>query len=306
MELAAPPAGPARAHIIGTGPLSAVAYQDNLEALSRDIDLGGVRIHYADAGSGDCIILCHGIPLAMATWQDLFFRLRRHYRVIALDMPGYGRSSKGRGDYSLEGISSGIADLCSALGIEKTHLIGSSFGAAVAMTLSLSHPALVDRLVLINSVGIAGGTHSIERLVRRTLVRNAASWALLQRRLGRSIFRSKLRASYTRVQPDEALVDHYYALLLRDNGAQTFLQTLECFDERALQKRLPELACPVLSIWGSDDRVLPLRKSFAVQRLVPNCWSTIIPAGHLPHEELPDECVQRIHGFFRMPAERPD
>jgi 4,5:9,10-diseco-3-hydroxy-5,9,17-trioxoandrosta-1(10),2-diene-4-oate hydrolase len=286
-----------------TSPLSVVAYEDQLEPLCADIEVEGTTIHYAQAGRGEVILLCHGIPLSMATWQDLFFILARDYRVIALDMPGYGRSSKEPGDYGLSDISNRIARFCEAMGIRNVYAVGSSFGAAVAITLALSNPYLVERLVLINSVGIAGGTHSIERLVRSALIRNVAARTLLQHRLGRSIFRSKLRASYASVEPDEALVDHYYRLLLREHGERSFLRTLQQFDEPALQRRLPELDHPVLSIWGGKDRVLPLTKSLKVQRLLPHCWSTVLPeAGHLPHEEMPEECARRIDSFLQMPV----
>lgn len=282
--------------------LSAVAFEDRLDAISSDAEVDGGTIRFAEAGKGEAILFCHGIPLSMATWQDLFFLLAGNYRVIAVDLPGYGRSSKPPGDYGLDQISAKIAALCATLGIGSIHAVGSSFGAAVAITLALSNPRLVDRLVLINSVGIAGGTHSLERIVRSALIRNAAARALLYRRLGRRVFRAKLRASYAMIEPDEALVDHYYDLLLRDHGERSFLRTLQAFDEAELQRRLPRLAHPVLSIWGGRDRVLPLSKSLKVQRLLPNCWSTIVDrAGHLPHEEMPEQCAARIDSFLQMP-----
>lgn len=240
----------------------------------------------------------------MTTWQDLCFLLSQNYRVIVIDMPGYGRSSKAFGDYSLRFISQKIAQFCKDLGLQKFHLVGSSFGAAVAAMLAIDEPEFVDRLVLINSVGIAGGTHSIERAARTGLVRHMVKSALLREGLGRSIFRLKLRASYATLQPDEALVDHYYNLLLRDDGAHSFLQTLQQFKERELQQQLPEISHPVLSIWGARDRVLPVRKSVEIQNLLPHCWSTVIAgAGHLPHEERPHDCARLIHQFLRMPTD---
>ncbi|MER9680390.1 alpha/beta fold hydrolase [Mesorhizobium sp. M0184] len=283
--------------------LSATAFTDRLYPLSAEIKIPGATIRYSEAGGGEAVLLCHGIPLSMTTWQDLFFLLAEDHRVIAVDMPGYGRSSKGPGDYSLARIAGDMVELCSALNISRMHVVGSSFGAAVAITIALGYPSRVNRLVLINSVGIAGGTHKVERIVRSALVRHFAAGVLLQKRLGRSIFRSKLSASYATLEPDPALVDHYYALLRRDHGELSFLRTLEQFDEAALQRRLQHLANPVLSIWGGKDRVLPLSKSLGVQRLLPNCWSTVIAeAGHLPHEEMPEACASRIRSFLAMPA----
>jgi 4,5:9,10-diseco-3-hydroxy-5,9,17-trioxoandrosta-1(10),2-diene-4-oate hydrolase len=283
--------------------LSATAFEDHLYPISTEIVVSGRTIRYAEAGSGNAVLFCHGIPLSMTSWQDLFFLLAADHRVIAVDLPGYGRSSKGPGDYSLARIADDLAALCAALHISRVHLVGSSFGAAVAITIALSYPHQVGRLVLINSVGIAGGTHKIERVVRSALVRHLAAKVLLQKRVGRKIFHAKLKASYATLEPDPALVDHYYSLLRRDHGEMSFLRTLEQFDEAALQRRLPDLVNPVLSIWGGRDKVLPLAKSLSIQRLLPNCWSAVIAeAGHLPHEEMPDACAGQIRAFLAMPA----
>ncbi len=284
--------------------LNAVAFHDRLEPISADAPVTGGTLHYAMLGEGPAILFCHGIPLSMTTWQDLFFALSRNYTVIAIDLPGYGRSSKDFHDYSLDAISHRIAELCAYLKIGRIHAIGSSFGAAVAATLALTEPTLIDRLVLFNSVGIAGGTHAVERAARSGLVGSAIRSALLRDGLGRAIFRSKLRMSYASLKPDEALIDHYYGLLLRDGGAHSFLQTLRQFKEPDLQRRLPELTHPVLSLWGTGDRVLPVRKSVAIQTLLPNCWATIVTgSGHLPHEERPYHCARLIHQFLRMPID---
>ncbi len=287
---------------MSNAPLSAVSFEDRLEPISADAEVTGGRLRYAMAGDGQAILFCHGIPLSMSTWQDLFFALASRYKVIAVDLPGYGRSSKAFPEHSLSTMSQALADLCAEIGVSRVHAVGSSFGAAVAATLALNAQGLVDRLVLINSVGIAGGTHSVERLARVGLVRQALRSALVRERLGRRIFRSKLRNSYATLTPDEALVDHYFSLLQREDGAQSFLQTLRLFRERNLQRNLPSLKRPVLSIWGARDRVLPASKSIKIQMLLHQCWSTIIDgAGHLPHEEQPMQCAFLIDTFLRQP-----
>ena len=127
--------------------------------------------------------------------------------------------------------------------------------------------------------------------------------ALLQETLGKRIFRAKLCKSYATLTPDRALINHYYGLLLRENGARSFLQTLQLFHEADLQRLLPSLDRPVLSIWGDKDRVLSVSKSVAIQQLVRDCWSVVIPgAGHLPHEEEPVTCAKLIERFLGLPS----
>lgn len=282
-----------------TGPAD---FTDAMYPFARSMSVDGCRIAYRDEGEGPAIVLLHGIPLSMTTWQAVYPALAQNHRVIAIDMPGYGRSAKTGGDYSLDAIAARILALCAELGVAKTHVVGSSFGAAVAMTMAFTDRGRIDRLVLVNSVGIAGGTHSIEKVVRSGLIRYLVAGALSRRRFGKPIFRAKLRNSYASMLPPEALVDHYYELLLRDGGERSFLKTLQQFRERDLQRRLPEVGNEVLSIWGGEDSVLPLRNAVNIQKRLANCWSRILPAsGHLPHEEQPREFVAIVEKFLAMP-----
>jgi len=283
-------------------PLTMLDFEDRMSPLARLQTVAGGPIRYALAGDGpETILFLHGIPLSMTTWQDLFFDLARDHRVLAIDMPGFGHSGKAFGDYSLDATSARVAELCAALGLARLHVAGSSFGAAVATVLALNAPELVDRLLLINSVGIAGGTHSVERAARIGLVRHAMRSAILREGIGPRIFRSKMRASYTAHMPDEAMVDFYYRQLLEPGAADAFLQTLQQFHEKGLQARLPELRKPVLSVWGAGDKVLPVNKSLGIQARLGDCWSVILPeAGHLPHEEFPSRVASLFRRFLTL------
>lgn len=283
-------------------PLSLVRFTDRLTPLARSQAVSGGTIRYATAGEGpQTLLFLHGIPLSMTTWQDLFFILARRYRVVAIDMPGFGQSGKEFGDFSLDATSRRVAEFCAALGLERVHVAGSSFGAAVAVVLALNEPHLVERLLLINSVGIAGGTHSVEQAARIGLIRSAVRSVLLRKKVGRWIFRSKLRASYAAFEPDEAMVSYYYDQLLEPGAADSFLRTLQQFSEKDLQARLTALDKPVLSIWGTQDKVLPVQKSLGIQARLKDCWSVILPgAGHLPHEEYPDRCARLIDRFLTL------
>ncbi|OIQ31589.1 MAG: hypothetical protein BM562_06980 [Alphaproteobacteria bacterium MedPE-SWcel] len=285
-----------------SAPLSMLAFEDRMSRLARVQGVSGGQIRYALAGEGpETILFLHGIPLSMQTWQDLFFRLARGYRVLAIDMPGFGQSGKAFEDYSLDATSARVAELCRALGIGRLHVAGSSFGAAVASVLALNEPELVDRLMLINSVGIAGGTHAVERAARIGLVRQIMRSALLRENIGIRIFRAKMQASYAAHEPDDAMVTYYYRQLLEPGATDSFLMTLRQFRERDLQARLPDLRKPVLSIWGTQDKVLPVKKSVGIQTRLGDCWSVVLPgAGHLPHEEFPDRCASLFHRFLSL------
>ncbi|MFW5470224.1 alpha/beta fold hydrolase [Knoellia sp. CPCC 206435] len=127
------------------------------ESTSRFVDAGGVRVHVHDAGSGPVLLCIHGGAPGAYGWGNFGANvpgLAEHFRVLVVDLPGYGRSDvpdiRG-GRYGFH--AQVFADLLAALGIESAHVLGMATGGAVAMMLAIEHPGLVDDLVLVSSAG---------------------------------------------------------------------------------------------------------------------------------------------------------
>src|ERR1700743_1844844 len=94
----------------------------------RYLDLHGERVAYRDVGTGETLLLVHGMAGSSATWRAIIPELSKKYRVVAPDLLGHGASAKPRGDYSLGAYASGIRDLLVALGHERGTVVGHSLG----------------------------------------------------------------------------------------------------------------------------------------------------------------------------------
>ena len=129
-------------------------------AIGEDVQAGGIRTNYLEAGSGDRhVVLVHGSGpgvTAYANWRGVLPELGKDFHVVAPDMVGFGYSERPNDvTYRLDTWADQTIAVMDALGIEKAHLVGNSFGGAIALRLTTRHPDRVDRLVLMGSVGVA-------------------------------------------------------------------------------------------------------------------------------------------------------
>ena len=114
-----------------------------------------LRIHYMDEGDGEPLVLVHTIGQSIYTWRCLYASLTQHYRVIAVDMPGFGYSS--RPDvysYTIEEQSKALELFLDAIGIESAHFMGFSMGCAYVMDLCLRQPERAGRVILLAPGGL--------------------------------------------------------------------------------------------------------------------------------------------------------
>src|SRR5829696_6790235 len=123
---------------------------------SRFIDVDGVRVHYQEAGPAPApaLVLIHGFASSTLVWSKVFLKLAEAgFRVIALDLLGYGYSAKPRnGQYTIAGQAKLLTRLLDRLGIPRAIFIGSSYGGAVAATCALDCPDRVEKLILVGTV----------------------------------------------------------------------------------------------------------------------------------------------------------
>ena len=110
------------------------------------LELHGDRVAYRDAGSGETLLLIHGMAGSSETWRAVIPQLARKYRVVAPDLLGHGQSDKPRGDYSLGAFAVWLRDLLDELGVTRATIVGQSLGGGVAMQFVYQHPDYCQRL----------------------------------------------------------------------------------------------------------------------------------------------------------------
>lgn len=126
--------------------------------IGKSVEANGIRTNYLEAGAGEDVVLIHGSGpgvTAYANWRVVIPELAKDYHVVAPDMVGFGFSDRPDGvKYELQTWADQTLGLMDALGIERTHLVGNSFGGAIALRLATQHPGRVDKMVLMGSMGV--------------------------------------------------------------------------------------------------------------------------------------------------------
>lgn len=246
------------------------------------LDVTGQRLFYADQqpdAAGPALLLLHGAGGSHLVWPGPLRRLAGT-RVLALDLPGHGRSTP-PGRRTIAHYAAVVSDFIAALGLREVVIAGHSMGGAIALTVALESPAALRGLVLLS----AGPRLRVnDTLLGGGLADFAAAAGF--------IVDNGFAAA-----PDELRRKMRQAIL--DTGATTtFGDFLACsrFDARA---RLPGIHLPALIIGGTEDRLVPPRQADALAGGLPHARRARVDgAGHFVMLERPDEVAALVAGFL--------
>ncbi len=271
----------------------------------HEITLHGNVVTYRRGGQGPQLVLLHGIASNNHTWDSVIGDLALTHDVIAPDLIGHGRSAKPMGDYSIGGYATVIRDLLLALDAQRVTLVGHSLGGGIAMQLLHLAPELVGRLVLVGSGGLGRDLGAVLRaasLPGAPLAIRAATSAPAQL-AGRTV-RGLLDVVGLELPTDAAEGLEGLASLHDPDAREAFLNTVRASTGlggqrvSAVDKLYLMEGCPLLTIWGARDTIIPVQHAYEVQELVPGMRLEIIDAaGHFPHVDAPQEFVEFIRDF---------
>ncbi len=283
---------------------------------SRTLSLGGLTLHYFAGGSGSPVVLVHGIgSSASLEWRFTLDVLAREHQVFALDLPGFGQSDKPAVDYGLSFFQDTVRAFIEALNLPHVALMAVSFGGRVALGLALDSPAVIDRLVLVDSLGLGPPRRVLT--YRLLLIHGIgelmmSSTEMALRRLSPSTVRRFWGWYVSRPHPieevlgDSQLADYrqmmatpaYRAAYLATLRAVASLRRLR--DGVVVEQRLGELSMPTLVVWGRHDHIFPAAHAEAAQRKIPQSRAVIFEdSGHTPQLEEPDRFNQLVLDFLR-------
>ena len=239
----------------------------------RHVEADGFRIRYREAGDGPALVHLHGAGgLRLSPAHDL---LRRHFRVVAFEMPGFGHSPENTRSRTMAELAATMAAAADRLGLDRFNLMGTSFGGKTALWLALQQPERVRTLVLdapaaIRPVGMALPTGSPEEIARR------------------------LYAHPERLGPmpavDPAVQAQTGALVRRLRGPDR---------DPELEQHLRSLEMPTLVLFGTLDRVIPPEMGRCYKKLMPNCHLVFVyDAGHAISAERPEAFAEVVTDFL--------
>jgi pimeloyl-ACP methyl ester carboxylesterase len=258
---------------------------------------------FLEAGEGEPIVCLHGLGGTKASFLPTVRALAPEgFRVIALDLPGFGDSSKPvAGAYNAPWFAGAVRELMNELGVERTHLIGNSMGGRIALELGLIAPKRVERLVLL-SPALAWlrprQWHWLLQLPlpRLGLIQPTPRWAV------EPIVRSLVPGG--REGWSAAGVDEFLRAFLRPSGRVAFYEAArniymeEPHGERGFWTRLRELAADSMFVWGRNDRLVPLGFRRHVEERLPAATHVVLDCGHVPQLERPRETHEAIGSFL--------
>lgn len=272
------------------------------------IKVGEINTHLFTAGEeGESVVLLHGggTDSAWLSWQPVILALSPRFRVIAPDLPGYGKSDTPRISYTLEFYIDFLKRLLDQLGVARATLAGVSMGGGIAIGFTLAYPQQVQRLVPVDTYGIQrrypGGLWGYY-LVRMEWL-NRFSWWLLGR--SRTLMRTSLQQIfYDPSALSDDLVNEVYEEIRRPEAGLAFRsfqkhEVLKNSLRTIFLDRLGEIEAETLFIHGENDRLVPLECAREAHAILPGSRLEIIPAcGHWPQREKPQDFNRILLNFL--------
>jgi len=274
----------------------------------RYVDAGGVRTRYWQQGDqGSNLVLLHGLGSYLDSWCLNIGRFADQYRVFAPDLLGHGYTDKPPISYSLDSFVTFLRDFLSALGINRTHLVGHSWGGGVALRFTGLYPERVDRLVLAGSSGLGPDVSLWLRLLTLPLFNTNAA------RVGRKVLRIVSRLVIVRPEkrtpewigmtqermkiPEtrevvRAVTRHH----LRLRGLRPEVMGL-------IRSEVPGLRVPTLVIHGRNDWLIPVSNVAFAQSLNPRLQVKLLErCGHELQYECAEEFNDAVLEFLGRPS----
>lgn len=263
-----------------------------------------VKLYYYEEGKGPPLLLIHGFGASTYTWRHVAPELAKSYRVIAVDLKGFGQSDKPfDGRYSVYDQAELLAQLIEDKDLRDLTLVGHSFGGGVALLLALEANRRLDgritRLVLLDSIAYPQNIPVFFRMLDIPLVSQ-----LGVRMVPPSVqTRVALQIAYfddSKIDPEE--IELYAAPLKTAAGKHAIIHSARQIvpeDIDALSERYKTIELPTLILWCDHDRIVPLEVGIKLRRTLPNSTLRLIEdCGHMPQEEQPASTLALIKGFI--------
>lgn len=265
------------------------------DCLPEPVFDGKVCFHEANAEGAATVVLVHGIGGSADDWAAQIPWLAGHYHVLAIDLPGFGRSDGGTKHYSPENYAAVLEYVIGQRADGPVLLVGHSLGGAVALNYAALHPERVSRLVVVAVSGILHRLAYNKFLVGNWLHgRNASSrWSSewVQSLVGK-ILEEAERFPFD----SEDMLNSAYG---EGHGAEQRIAAMALLDAD-FSPLLPRVSAPVLILWGSADRVAPLRTGHVLLRRLQHARLEIIEgAGHVPAREQPEVFKRLLLNFLQ-------
>lgn len=260
------------------------------DTASARVRVGDIELHYERYGSGEPVLLLHGLGSSTLDWEPQITAFSQQYQVVAVDFRGHGQSDKPAGPYSIARFAADIANLISKLGLGPMHVVGISMGGMVAFQLAVDAPEHVRSLVIINS-GPEFPSHTIKaKLVIQSRLLMLKFMGM--RRLGTAI------AKRLFPKPEHESLRHMFVDRFSSNDPRAYENSVRAIARFSVADRLDQIRCPVLVVSSDRDYTPVSAKQAYLPQLASAKLIVIRDAGHACTLDQPDQVNAALLDFM--------
>ena len=248
------------------------------------LQIEGHRIRYIDEGKGSPVFLIHGFGSSLEVWDDVRKQLTSTHRVIAIDLLGFGHSDRPRVDYSPQAQARRVLGIMDRLGVKKAAVVAHSWGASIALMLTLEHPERVSRLAVYNAWVYSDQLPALFYWSRVKGLGEVLAWLFyaedVEKRLEQSFFNQDL-ITFKMVEDAEYN-------MMRDHGVDVTLAVVRGQRFETLETRYHTIKQPTFILWGREDHISLLSAGVRLSDDLPHAHLKVFErCGHFTMLEAP-------------------
>lgn len=260
------------------------------------------KLNYIEVGdeSNPPLLFIHGLSGCWQNWLENILPFAADYRVISVDLPGFGGSDMPSDGITISGYGRCIHAFCEKLGLEAVQIVGNSMGGFIAAEIAIQFPELAERIVLVSAAGISVNAMRRDPLITVARMSGGAMAALFARRQsivvrpGLRKFGMKVVATHGDLLRPELCYE-----VMSGVGKPGFAAATEALLTYDFTERLPEIGCPTLIVWGRQDKLVPVRDAYEFERLIPGSRKVIMEdTGHVAMMERPKRFNTLLREFL--------
>jgi pimeloyl-ACP methyl ester carboxylesterase len=249
------------------------------------IKIGGQTTRLLDTGAGETVVVLHGWGGRIESMGPVIACLERRFRVLALDLPGFGEAPAPSGVWGSSSYAHWVTEVLRSRTDGSAHFLGHSFGGKVSLNVAAVEPGVVDKLILVDSSGLRSAPSMSARL-KRTLSRAgriAGGLGGPGKTLQHVIYERVASADYRDAGPLRA----------------TFVKIVN----EDVSELLPRIAASTLLVWGAQDHDVPVAHARLMESLIPDAGLVVLdPAAHFSYLDQPERFCRVVRHFLGSPV----
>lgn len=254
------------------------------------INIDGLNINYIDKGSGDVVVLLHGWGSNITLFDSMINLLSDKYRVIAFDMPGFGKSNEPSDAWNVEDYVNFVVKFLSHFDVKEATFLGHSFGGRVIIKMfeNGAPPFKINKIILVDSAGVKPKKTLKQKVKIRTYKMGKAVLSL-------SPVKKFFPDALHKFQSKSGSADY--------NAASPVMrQTLVRVVNEDLTHIFPNVTPPTLLVWGKNDTATPVSDACLMEEMMPNAGKVVFEnCGHYSFLEKQYEFNRVLASFMNIP-----